>query len=148
MTVAFDEDVVMGKVSNARKRIETVKSLYRDDAPQVEEWIRLDVTVLNLQRAVEACLDLANHLIAANGWELPRSGSHSISVLVNSKVVPPADLDVLTAMVGFRNIAVHNYTDIDPAVVHGIVSDHLDDIVRFTEHVMSATIRSVPSDEH
>ncbi len=141
MTVAFDEDVVLGKVSNARKCVETVKDLHGDDGPQIEEWMRLDLTVLNLQRAIEACLDLANHLIAANGWELPRSAGHSISVLVHNKVVPSADLDVLTSMVGFRNIAVHDYTAIDPAVVDAIVSDHLDDIVRLTEHVMNATTR-------
>jgi uncharacterized protein YutE (UPF0331/DUF86 family) len=139
--VVFDEDVVLAKVSNARACIETVKGLHEVDAPQIEDWMRLDLTVLNLQRAIEACLDLANHLIAANGWELPRSGGHSIAVLVHNKVVPSVDLDALTSMVGFRNIAVHNYATIDPAVVDTIVSDHLDDILRLTERVMDATVR-------
>jgi uncharacterized protein YutE (UPF0331/DUF86 family) len=140
--VVFDEDVVLAKVSSARKCIETVKGLYGVDAPQMEDWMRLDLTVLNLQRAIEACLDLANHLIAANGWELPRSGGHSISVLVHNKVVPSVDLDALTSIVGFRNVAVHNYATIDPAVVDAIVSEHLDDILRLTEHVMDATVRT------
>lgn len=142
MKVAFDEDVVLAKVSNARTCIETVKGLYGEDAPQIEDWMRLDLTVLNLQRAIDACLDLANHLIAANGWELPRSGGHSIAVLEHNKVVPLSNLDALKSMVGFRNIAVHNYATIDPAVVGAIVSDHLVDILRLTEHVMDATVRS------
>jgi uncharacterized protein YutE (UPF0331/DUF86 family) len=146
VTVAFDEDVVLGKVSNARKCIEVVKGLHGADAPEIEDWMRLDLTVLNLQRAIEACLDLANHLIAANEWELPRSGAHSFSIMVHNKVVPPADLGVLTSMVGFRNIAVHDYTELDPAVVDAIVSNHLDDILRFTDHVMNATLRTTPSD--
>jgi uncharacterized protein YutE (UPF0331/DUF86 family) len=142
VTAAFDEDVVLAKVSKARTCIDTVRGLHGVDAPQIEDWMRLDLTVLNLQRAIDACLDLANHLIASNGWELPRSGRHSIAVLVQNKVVPSVDLDALASMVGFRNIAVHNYAAIDPAVVGAIVSDHLDDILRFTEHVMDATVRS------
>jgi uncharacterized protein YutE (UPF0331/DUF86 family) len=139
--IAFDEDVVLAKVSSARKCVETVKELHDTAGLELPDWIRFDMTVLNLQRAIEACLDLANHLIAANSWELPRSGGHAFTVLADREVVPRAELDVLTGMVGFRNIAVHDYTTIDPAVVNAIVQEHLDDILRYVDRALDVTVR-------
>ena len=81
MTYVYDEDVVLAKASHVRRTVETIRSLSSPDNIGVKEWIRDDVTVLNLQRAVEALLDLANHLISANGWELPRDGRHAFAIL-------------------------------------------------------------------
>jgi len=64
MTYHFDEDVVLAKVANVRKTVAAIRALAAPDRTALDEWIRQDVTVLNLQRAVEALLDLANHLIA------------------------------------------------------------------------------------
>jgi uncharacterized protein YutE (UPF0331/DUF86 family) len=104
--------------------------------------MRLDLTVLNLQRAVEATIDVASHLISANGWELPRDARHALEILVTRGVIPGALLKVLHAAIGFRNIAVHDYTKLDPRVVRGIAADHLGDLEEFADEVLRKTTAS------
>lgn len=140
MSLRFDEDIVLAKIASARRCVATIRRLWWEREPPVEDWVRLDVTVLNLQRAVEACVDLANHLIAANGWGLPGSAVESIQFLVEPGVLSSTEMPIYRSMIGFRNIAVHNYREIDEAIVAAIVHHHLDDLDRFTDRVLAATV--------
>ncbi|HYN42019.1 MAG TPA: DUF86 domain-containing protein [Thermoanaerobaculia bacterium] len=136
VTFAFDDDVVLAKVSNIRKSVGAIRVINGPENTSVSEWIRLDATVLNLQRAVEALLDFANHLISANGWELPRDGRHAFSVLSEHGLLPAEDLALARAMVGFRNVAVHDYASLDPEIVRGIVRDRLADLESLAEGLL------------
>ena len=128
MKYGYDEDVVLAKASHVRRTVETIRSLAGPENADLKEWIRDDVTVLNLQRAVEALLDLANHLIAANGWELPRDGRHAFAILRSHGLLTETEQSLATAMVGFRNVAVHDYAALDVDVVRGIARDRLGDL--------------------
>ncbi len=142
MKVHFEEDIVLAKVSTIRKAVATIRSLDSVLAGAEKEWMRLDLTVLNLQRAVEAAIDVASHLISANGWELPRDARHVFEILAARRVISGALLKVLHAAVGFRNIAVHDYTKLDPQIVRGIATDHLDDLEEFANEVLRKTSAS------
>jgi len=139
----FDADIVLAKSSSIRKCLQTIREV-RSQRDALQAWLVQDVTVLNLQRAVQACLDLANHLIAANGWELPRSARHSMEILVGKKALPAEALPALLGMVGFRNIAVHDYADLDLAVVESLARDHLGDIETFAATVIGETLDKAP----
>ena len=128
MTWAYDEDVVLAKASHVRRTVETIRSLSRPDNAGLKDWIRDDVTVLNLQRAVEALLDLASHLISANGWELPRDGRHAFAILRSHGLLTEPEQRLAGAMVGFRNVAVHDYAALDVEIVRGIARDRLGDL--------------------
>jgi uncharacterized protein YutE (UPF0331/DUF86 family) len=140
MSIAFDEDIVLAKVSTIRKCVATIRSLAQEIPQPNKEWMRLDLTVLNLQRAIEAALDVANHLISVNGWELPRDSRHAFHVVAGHEVVSTASLNVLDGMVGFRNVAVHNYRELDPRVVRGIAADHLGDLEAFASEILKKTV--------
>lgn len=128
MTYGYDEDVVLAKVSHVHRTVATIRSLSGPENAELKEWIRDDVTVLNLQRAVEALLDLANHLISANGWELPRDGRHAFAILRSHALLTEAERSLAAAMVGFRKVAVHDYAALDVEVVRGIARDRLADL--------------------
>lgn len=137
MTYAFNEDVVLAKASNVRKTVTAIRLVNGPENDAVSDWIRMDATVLNLQRAVEALLDLANHLISANGWELPRDGRHAFSILSEHGLLSGTDLALARAMVGFRNVAVHDYAALDPEIVCGIVRDRLGDLERLVDDLLA-----------
>lgn len=139
MNPRFEEDIVLAKVSTIRKAVATIRSLENELPGDEKEWMRLDLTVLNLQRAVEAAIDVASHLISANGWELPRDARHAFEILVTHGVISGASLKVLHAAVGFRNIAVHDYAKLDPQIVRGIAADHLGDLEEFANAVLRKT---------
>ena len=140
MSIQFSEDIILAKAAAVRKCVKVIRQLWFDNDPVVPDWVRLDVTVLNIQRAVESCLDLANHLIATNSWGLAGSAIESIGILVDNQLIPSAEIPVYRGMIGFRNIAVHNYRDVDQAIVAGIVHDHLGDLERFAARMLEATV--------
>lgn len=144
VTYAFNEDVVLAKASNVRKTVAAVRLVNGPENDAVSGWIRMDATVLNLQRAVEALLDLANHLISANGWELPRDGRHAFSILSAHGLLSGADLALARAMVGFRNVAVHDYAALDPEIVRGIVRDRLGDLEQLVDDLLARLAPSRP----
>ncbi len=132
-----DPDIVLAKVSTVRSCVATIRDLRSPEAPDRERWIVQDLTVLNLQRAAQACLDLANHLIAANSWELPRSARDAFQVLTRHGTIDDATSRVMASVMGFRNIAVHDYATLDHEIVEGIVRSHLDDLEAFASVVVA-----------
>jgi len=140
MIVRFDEDIILAKVGTIRRCIEVVGNVWFENDPPVPEWVRLDVTVLNLQRAIEACLDMANHLIAFNSWGLPGSAAEAIQLLTNNRILPAIDAKIYRGMIGFRNIAVHNYREIEEGIVSSIVNHHLQDLEHFATLILNATV--------
>jgi uncharacterized protein YutE (UPF0331/DUF86 family) len=139
-TLHFDEDVILAKAAIVRACLETIRSLDSERYASLEEWIRRDLEIVNIQRAAQACLDLAHHLIAANAWELPRDAAHAMSILRQRKIIDSGLEARMRSAQGFRNIAVHRYTEIDTDILAAIVANHLDDFTRFSRAVIDATL--------
>jgi len=88
----------------------------------------------NLQVAAQACIDMANHIIADKGFRTPQGYGESFSVLAQEKVIPALLADKMRMVAGFRNILVHDYLEIDNNIVYTTLS-HLDDFLHFAEYV-------------
>ncbi len=138
MSQVADADVVLAKVSTVRSCVATVRGLH-EPGGSLEAWMVMDLTVLNLQRAAQACLDIANHVITANRWELPRSAGHAFEVLREHRVIAPELAAVMSRVMGFRNIAVHDYARLSHEIVSGIARDRLPDLERFADVAASLT---------
>jgi uncharacterized protein YutE (UPF0331/DUF86 family) len=91
----------------------------------------LSIYELNLQRAVQACIDLANMIIAKEGLGLPNTYRQSFEILNKHQVIDDSLTSKMTSMVGFRNISVHDYGKIKPEIVRSIVENHLTDFESF-----------------
>jgi uncharacterized protein YutE (UPF0331/DUF86 family) len=87
-----------------------------------------DITVLSLTRATQAAIDLAAHVVATEGYGLPSGVAETFSLLEQHGVLEAALAARLRKMVGFRNLAVHDYQTIDPRILESIVTTRLDDL--------------------
>jgi uncharacterized protein YutE (UPF0331/DUF86 family) len=87
-----------------------------------------DITVLNVTRAAQAAIDLANHVVTTEGYGLPDSVAAAFLILAKHGVIDEGLAERMRRMVGFRNIAVHDYEALDPNVLRAIVERHLDDL--------------------
>lgn len=87
-----------------------------------------DITAINLQRAVQAAIDLATHVVSTESYGMPDSTADAFTLLQRQGVLDPDLADRLRRMVGFRNIAIHEYQSVDPAIVERIVSQRLGDL--------------------
>ena len=81
----------------------------------------------NIQRACEASIDLAMHVISEKKLGVPQSSRDGFEVLNKNNLIDDKLTKNLKAMVGFRNIAVHDYKKIEIKIVQMIIEKHLND---------------------
>ena len=130
-----EHDVVLAKIASVERCLKRI-----DEAREPDRGLRPadveDIVVLNLQRAVQAVIDLATHVVATEGYGLPDTVGASFTLLEKEGVIGSDLAQRLRRMVGFRNIAVHNYETIDPQIVEAIVAKHLGDLGEFNRLVV------------
>lgn len=90
-----------------------------------------------LQIAIEACLDIGNHIIASERFRYPEDNKDIFRVLNEEGIVSDALLTRLVQMAGFRNVIVHDYARIDNAAVYGIWKKRLGDFDAFARAIVT-----------
>ncbi|MEI8095204.1 MAG: DUF86 domain-containing protein [Spirochaetales bacterium] len=97
--------------------------------PEVGEFLgdftAQDVVMKNLERAVQVCVDVANHLVSDRKLPPPPSMGAAFVALVREGIVTPDLGERLRKTVGLRNLAVHEYEAIDYTLVHGLIQTDL-----------------------
>jgi uncharacterized protein YutE (UPF0331/DUF86 family) len=123
-------DVVLSKINIIKNCLMAIeKATLHEKDPD----FLVSLYELNLQRAVQASIDLANIIIAKEGLGLPNTYRQSFEILSKHGVINNEQLNKLRSMVGFRNISVHDYGQVNPAIVHAIVKNNLVDFEEFYE---------------
>ncbi len=84
-----------------------------------------------VQVAAQTCIDLANHVIASEGWRTPRDFGDSFTVLDEYGVIDDALAGRLRGLAGLRNRLVHVYDEIDDVRVHQALATGLADLDAF-----------------
>ena len=127
------DDVVLNKAATIERCIARIREEYDgDERNLVLDQRRQDSIVLNLQRSCEAAIDLAMHVVRVRRLGIPQESRDAFVLLRDAGVIHPELASRMLAMVGFRNVAVHDYRRLDLAIVKSIVTDHLDDFLEFT----------------
>ena len=94
-----------------------------------------DILTLNLTRAVQLCADLAVLLLTYSGRVAPASMGDAMRELADADIVSPDLAQRMRAAIGFRNLAVHAYRDIDWAIVHRLTYEGVEDLRDFARAV-------------
>jgi len=76
------------------------------------------------------------HIIAENKWGIPQSSREAFDILRQENYLAASLTESLKSMVGFRNIAVHNYQSLNLKIVRQIIEQHLDDLKEFSSIVL------------
>lgn len=126
-----DRDLVIEKIGQIQRCLKRIQDKTKGDPEILSDIDIQDIFVLNLQRAVQTSIDLAAHIVADEGLGLPSDLGENFLFLKNAKVIPEGLSQRLKKMVGFRNIAVHEYAAIDPEVLKSILTKDLKDIEEF-----------------
>ena len=94
--------------------------------PLLDDYTHIDALTLNIERACQAAIDMAMHVVADRHLGVPQSTADAFSLLQRSGLIDLPLAAALQGMVGFRNVAIHEYRRLDPAVVRTIVEHRLD----------------------
>ena len=126
-----DRDVVLAKVAAVQRCLRRIKDVTGIDAARLDDVDAQDIFVLNLQRAIQSSIDLATHVIASEGLGLSDTVRGNFVLLANAKIITKTLSKKMESMVGFRNIAIHEYQALDVDILKAILTRHLKDLEHF-----------------
>lgn len=101
-----------------------------DRAALREDEERLSGLKYRFITALETVVNIAQHLCASEGWGPPASNADSVRLLGRHGVIGEPLGDRVAAGVGFRNILVHQYDEVDDDRVIAHL-DEVDDLHAF-----------------
>jgi len=134
-----DRDLVLRKVADLERYVDQV-SEYRDITAERyrEDWRTQRIVERTLQMAIEVCVDLANHVIADRGLRVPATYAEAFEVLGEAGILSAAQQEAMVRIAKFRNVIVHDYARVDPAIVVRILRAHLGDFAGFRDAVLGS----------
>lgn len=131
------DDVLINKVATIERCVARAREEYeRDPATFTSDFTRQDAAILNIQRACEAALDMGQHLIRRERLGVPQSARDVFVLLAQGGWIDGALADALKRMVGFRNIAVHQYQALQLPITVSIITSHLGEFLQFTQAIL------------
>lgn len=140
-----DRDVVLAKLGTIERCLARIGEVTA--APERLTAIDIDdITAINLERAIQAAVDLAAHVVATQGLGLPDSSGASFVLLREAGVLDPDLAERLRRMAGFRNIAVHEYRKLDRDILDRIVAHRLDDLRVLGRRIVERFLSATPAD--
>jgi len=130
-------DVVLNKVQTIQRCIKRIKEEYIGFEDTFEsDFTKQDSVILNLERASQATIDIATHIVKVKQLGLPNSSRELFELLFNAGIISEDVSKQMQGMVGFRNIAVHDYQNLNLEIVVSIINNHLNDFEKFTQEVL------------
>lgn len=132
-------DILLQKKASIEQCIKQARDYYAtpSDKPFAEDFFKQDAIVINLQRACERCIDMANHAIRLRKLGLPATSTESFTQLRKAGIIDTEREKKLIGMIGFRNTVVHQYRDIDYGLIEEIVTQHVDDLIEFADILLA-----------
>ncbi|MGP7818235.1 type VII toxin-antitoxin system HepT family RNase toxin [Niallia sp. 01092] len=129
-------DVILNKISVIERCKNRIMDVYEQNPQNLMDYTKQDSIVLNIQRACEACIDLAMHIVAEERLGLPQTSRDAFDMLESQSIITNEIANKMKAMVGFRNIAVHDYQTIHLEILQQILEKHLDDFTIYTKQIL------------
>ena len=136
MTADPIEDVLIQKITSLQRCVARARDLRRRAGDEFFTSFDLqDAAVLNVLRACETSIDLANMLLRQGRLGIPAESREAFGILVREQRIAGDLGGRLQKMVGFRNVAVHQYRTLKPEIVAAVIDSGLDDLLTFAEVV-------------
>jgi uncharacterized protein YutE (UPF0331/DUF86 family) len=88
-----------------------------------------------LQLAIQAIIDVASHIASDDRLGEPATNHALLDLLHGAGWIDDSQRTALRKMIGFRNVLVHEYVEVDLAIVQDVVEHRLDDLERFVDAI-------------
>lgn len=122
------DDVLLNKAAIIERCLERIGDEHVGHETELTtDQTRQDAIVLNLLRACEASIDLAMHVVRKRGLGLPQQSREAFEMLQEAGLISAELSQRMKAMVGFRNVAIHDYQKLSVDILRSILDERLDD---------------------
>lgn len=129
--------VVLNKFETIEKCINRINEEYQNNPENLEDYRKMDMIVLNLQRACEAVLDLAMYVVSNKKLGLPQNKREAFRLLEENNIIDSKMCKNMKGMIGFRNIAVHDYKEINEEILQSVIENNLSDLTDFARKILN-----------
>ena len=129
-------EIVFLKIESIEKCINRIKEKMSESGYNIENNDTQDIIVLNLQRASQQCIDLAMFINAELGLGVPKNSSESFFKLMEKGIISKESYENMKGIVGFRNVAVHQYQKIDYGIVEYVINNRLEDFYKINKEII------------
>lgn len=129
-------DVVINKMQSIQRCVARAREEYeKDPATFDSDYTRQDAAVLNILRACEQAIDLANYVIRQHKMGVPTASADSFALLQQQGVITDELRRKMTTMVHFRNLLVHQYQQMNLEIVQTVIASGLGDLLQLSDTV-------------
>ena len=132
------DDVILNKINIIERCLKRIADEYNDDEAELRRnYTKQDSVILNLQRLCEASIDIANRSLKLHNGPIPQSSRDSFEQLNRMGLLSAPLVSSMKKMVGLRNIAVHDYQNLNLEIVISVLNHHLSDFRLFGQEMLN-----------
>lgn len=129
--------VILNKFDTIEKCIKRINEEYDSNPKNLEDYRKNDMIILNLQRACEAVIDLGMYIVSNRKLGLPQNKRECFELLAKNGIISDEMKAKMQGMIGFRNIAVHDYKKVDEKILIDVIENHLNDLLEFAREMLN-----------
>ena len=132
-----DKDVMFAKIGSVRKYLKRIENVSNITLQAFLDDINVqDITLFNIQLAVQSCIDIAAHIVSEEDMGIPGSANEMFYFLEESKYINNLLTEKMVRAVGFRNLIVHEYGKLDLKKAYDISQNDINDLDDFLKAVI------------
>lgn len=131
-----NEAIILNKYESIERCIMRIQEEYDGKLENLEDYRRLDSIVLNLQRSCELVTDIAMYIVSCRKLGIPQEKREAFELLQKNQLISEEMSNNMKKMIGFRNIAVHDYKKIDEAILKNVIENHMQELLEFARTIL------------
>jgi uncharacterized protein YutE (UPF0331/DUF86 family) len=124
------DDLCRNKAAIIERSLRRMREEFSAD-PELQDYSHVDAMTLNIERACQAAIDLALHLVAREHLGMPQSSADAFKLLAKAGHLESQTAVAMVAMTGFRNIVIHEYQALDMGILRAVAQDRWHSLVDF-----------------
>lgn len=124
---------LLGEIGDARTKMRDLARL--DETSFLEDFRNYSSAKYLFVVAIEAAIDVCNHIVASVGSRAPDDYADCFTALAELEVISESLAERLRPMARFRNLLVHLYWDVDDRQVYRILQEDAADLDEFRERI-------------
>ena len=134
----MNDDITINKIETIMRCINRIQEEYIGFENKLDQnYTKQGSILLNLEGASPSTIDLSTHIIRINSFGIPKTSRDVFELLNQHSIISKEISEQMKKMVGFRNLAVHDYQNISLDIVKSIVENHLADFEAFVEEILN-----------
>lgn len=135
------DDILLNKMAIIERCLNRIAEEYVGHEEELlTNYSRQDAIILNIQRACQACIDMGNRTLALLKSPTVQEAREVFDILAVRGLITEELAHRMKMMVGFRNIAVHEYQRLNMNIMKTVLEKHLDDLRLFGQTLLAAQL--------